>query len=308
MKKSLAHLPAQRREDLHMITELIRRYLSDKCEMVILYGSYATGEYVEYDERIEYGVPTCFRSDYDILVVTNSRFKKEVINHILKNKVAEQYYRYKGDPYRLSTTSIQFVQESINDLNKAIDKRRYFYCDIKKKGIMLYDSGNYKLARLRKLNYTEIKEMAEEYFEDKFQYGTGFLKNACFSYEQELYKMSAFLLHQACENFYRAILLTYTLYAGKEHSLEELSQQAKSNVLEVAQVFPRGTQEEKRLFQLLQESYIQARYNRSFVVTREDIDALLPRVQLLADLTEKHGRQRLAWYDSKVRRGRKKEA
>jgi len=229
-----------------------------------------------------------------------------VIHHILKNKVAEQYYRYKGDLYRRSTTSIQFVQESINDLNKAIDKRRYFYCDIKKKGIMLYDSGNYKLARLRKLNYTEIKEMAEEYFEDKFHYGTGFLKNACFSYEQELYKMAAFLLHQSCENFYRAILLTYTLYADKEHSLEELSQQAKSNVLEIAQVFPRDTQEEKRLFQLLQESYIQARYNRSFVVTREDIDALLPRVQQLANLTERHCRQRLAWYDSKIRRDRKK--
>ncbi|MCD8080158.1 MAG: HEPN domain-containing protein [Bacteroides sp.] len=308
MKKSLAHLPAQRREDLHMITELIRRYLADKCEMVILYGSYATGEYVEYDERIEYGVPTCFRSDYDILVVTNSRFKKEVIHHILKNKVAEQYYRYKGDPYRRSTTSIQFVQESINDLNKAIDKRRYFYCDIKKNGIMLYDSGNYKLARLRKLNYTEIKELAEEYFEDKFEYGSNFLYDAQSNYEREKYKMAAFYLHQACENFYRAILLIYTLYAGKEHSLEELSQQAKSNVLEIAQVFPRNTQEEKRLFQLLQESYIQARYNRSFVVTQEDIDALLPRVQLLADLTEKHGRQRLDWYDSKIRRDRKKEA
>lgn len=32
---------------------------------------------------------------------------------------------------------------------------------------MLYNSGKYKLARSRKLNYYEIKEMAVDYYDEK---------------------------------------------------------------------------------------------------------------------------------------------
>ena len=35
-------------------------------------------------------------------------------------------------------------------------------------GILLYDSGQYKLARRRKLDFAEIREQAQKYFDDKF--------------------------------------------------------------------------------------------------------------------------------------------
>lgn len=60
---------------------------------------------------------------------------------------------------RNESTTVQFIDESIDDLNKAIDKNRYFYTDIKREGIMLYNSGRYKLARRRKQNYREIKRV-----------------------------------------------------------------------------------------------------------------------------------------------------
>lgn len=82
MKKSLSHLPPEKREDLRRIAQYISEALSRNCEMIILYGSYARGNYVDYDQRIEYGVHTYFMSDYDILVLTSKRINNQTINSI----------------------------------------------------------------------------------------------------------------------------------------------------------------------------------------------------------------------------------
>ena len=65
MKTSINYLPEQKRDDLRRIVECVLEVLPD-CEMIILYGSYARNTYVDYDQRIEYGIRTCFMSDYDI--------------------------------------------------------------------------------------------------------------------------------------------------------------------------------------------------------------------------------------------------
>ena len=60
---------------------------------------------------------------------------------------------------------------------------------------------------------------------------------------------------------------------------------------------PDGIEEERRLFNLLQDAYVQARYNKDFTVTRADIDALIPRIELLRDITEKVCCDRIAYYE-----------
>ena len=69
---------------------------------------------------------------------------------------------------------------------------------------------------------------------------------------------------------------------------------------ELANVFPCDSEEEKRLFELLRAAYIEARYNDKFVVTKADIDALLPKIELLRDVVERVCKERLAYYDSRI--------
>ena len=296
MKTSINYLPEQKRDELRRIVKCVLEVLPG-CEMIILYGSYARNTYVDYDQRIEYGIRTCFMSDYDILVVTNTRFQRHVISHIL-SKATDNYYKGMN---RNESTTVQFIDESIDDLNKAIDKNRYFYTDIKREGIMLYNSGRYKLARRRKLNYREIKELAEEYYNERFERGNEFLLGAIFYNEQGLHKMASFNLHQACENYYNSIILTFTLYSPKEHSLIKLSARAKTHSLESSKAFPRNTEEEKRLFDLLQDAYVQARYSLHFRITQEDIEALIPKVELLRDITRQCCEERIKVYAAKQR-------
>ena len=296
MKTSINYLPEQKRDELRRIVKCVLEVLPG-CEMIILYGSYARNTYVDYDQRIEYGIRTCFMSDYDILVVTNTRFQRHVISHIL-SKATDNYYKGMN---RNESTTVQFIDESIDDLNKAIDKNRYFYTDIKREGIMLYNSGRYKLARRRKQNYREIKELAEEYYNERFERGNEFLLGAIFYNEQGLHKMASFNLHQACENYYSSIILTFTLYSPKEHSLIKLSARAKTHSLESSKAFPRNTEEEKRLFDLLQDAYVQARYSLHFRITQEDIEALIPKVELLRDIARQCCEERIKVYAAKAR-------
>jgi len=279
MKKSITHLPKHKQEDLYFFVSEIRKRLP-QTEMIILYGSYATGKYVEYDEKIEFGIPTIFMSDYDILVVTDNIPDKDA-GWILDN-IEDKYYR---NPE--TQTPVQFINYNIKKLNQDLEEGRYFYTQLKKEGIVLYDSGNFKLARRRKLRWDEIRQQAQEYFDIRFHRTNGFLATATFNYkERNDYCLASFSLHQACENAYDAIRLVHTLRNTKQHNLAKLARFVKRYSEDLVKVFPRNNTEEKRLFKLLKDSYVEARYNPKFIVTKEDIEALIPKVELLRDITQ----------------------
>ena len=162
MKKSVNFLPEKKQSDLKQLVDLVRRNIKDVC-MIILYGSYAKNKYVDYDQRIEFGVPTYYMSDYDILILT----RKEIgaIEYSLYDKITDAFFQHKNRPFH---THPQFINYGIDDFNYALSKAHYFETEIKREGIILYDSGEYKLARRRKLNFEEIKERAQKYYNDKF--------------------------------------------------------------------------------------------------------------------------------------------
>lgn len=134
-------------------------------------------------------------------------------------------------------------------------------------------------------------------FQRKIPVRQRFLLGARYYAGLQKYKMASFHLHQAAENYLRTIPLVYILYGYKDHALEILMDRCKTHTLQLVSVFPRNTEEERRLFNLLQDAYVQARYNKDFVVTKTDIDALIPRLELMRDITEKVCCDRIAYYE-----------
>lgn len=291
MKNSINFLPERKRNDLRELVGLIRDEVRDVV-MIILYGSYAKNTYVECDERRDFGVKTYYTSDYDLLVVTKKRLG--VREGTVATRVNARFMDGRDNEFQ---TRPQLINESISKLNDALSEGRYFYVEILAQGIMLYDSGEYRLATPRELDYAEIKEMAEAYYKDKYSDAEDFLFHAKIAQERGTYQMCSFMLHQATENFIKTIPLVYVLYGYKEHDLEFLIEKCKPYTLDLAKVFPRDTDEEERLFKLLQRAYIEARYNKkNFAVTKADIDALIPRIELLRDIVEKVCRERIDEY------------
>lgn len=291
MKNSIDFLPERKQRDLRELAALIRDEVKDVV-MIILYGSYAANTYVERDERRDYGVRTIYMSDYDLLVVTKRRLGER--ESTVEARVRERFAAGKNDG---NLPRPQIINESISKLNDALTMGRYFYVEIVAKGIMLYDSGECQLATPGELDYAEIKKMAEEYYGDKFSDGLDFFKGANFYYQEENYHMTAFMLHQATESYLKTIPLVYILYGYKEHDLQFLIGKCKPYTLELAKVFPCDTDEEKHLFDLLRRAYLEARYNKkNFIVTKADIDALVPKIELLRDIVEKVCKERFNYY------------
>ena len=301
MKKSIAFLPKKNREDLKNLVELILDKIP-VCEMIILYGSYARGTYVSYDEREEFGIPTSFKSDYDILVI-NSAWSYDKI----ENKLASvrNIYDKRGDHrYRVP---VQFIHDSIKKVNEDLKYSRYFYTELKRDGIMLYNRGKNKLARRKPLKFGEIKKQGEEYFGEKYAKARLFMEQAVFMYDKEEYVMSSFNLHQACENLFNAIMLTFTLKNDKEHNLEELFKASRGYAPELIRVFPVGDEEEERLFKILVCSYIEARYNPEFKVSREDVEDLMVKVEKFEEVTKQVCERRIKEYEKLAKTEKKRK-
>ena len=291
MKQSIDFLPERKQRDLHELVGLIRDEVKDVV-MIILYGSYARNTYVELDIRRDYGGGKIqYMSDYDILVVSKKRLGSRTVT--VSSRVKSSFLKNKNAD---TQTRPQIINESITKFNNALSEGRYFYVDILTEGIVLYDSGECQLATPRELNYSEILQMAEEYYNSKLHRAKSHYDHHLLDYTKQDYTYSTFDLHQTVEHLIKAIPLVFILYGHKEHELDTLVEKCKAYTLELVKVFPCDTKEEKDLFEILQRSYIEARYNDKFVVPKEVVDALVPKVDLLFNIVEEVCRKQFDYY------------
>ena len=288
MKTSLEHLPDYHQERIRRIAAEIAEKVAG-CEMVILYGSYARGDYVEYDERMEFGYHTTFQSDYDILVILGPGSDVRIPG-LQIGRLEEHYMRMRGP----MIAPVQIIHEKLSHMNMYLRDARYFYKDIVEEGILLYDSGRFQLAERERIKPARFREMAQEYFDDRMDTADGFYVAMRSLYDISNFKLASFQLHQMAERLYHAVLLVFTLDKKKEHDLEKLRDQTKGHARSLLAAFPLNTDEEKRLFELLRRAYVEARYNSKFVVTREDLDALIPCVLRLKEIVAKVCTEKIA--------------
>ena len=104
--------------------------------------------------------------------------------------------------------------------------------------------------------------------------------------DQGFLSKSAFQLHQATESLYNCALLTLTGYKPKSHDLEELNQLCATQSNDFLTIFPQATETQKSCFNLLQKAYIDARYNKHYVITKEQLEYLIARDERLKLLVE----------------------
>jgi HEPN domain-containing protein/predicted nucleotidyltransferase len=286
MKKSLAHLPKHKRDELTRVKEIIL----DECPtvlMIILFGSYARGDWVE-DRHIEDGTLHEYLSDFDILVIVRSN---KIVNSTDTWRRAEA--RARQFPIRTWTN---LIVESIETVNNALARGHYFFTDIKKEGVLLYDTREFKLARQRKLDPKERRGMAKAHFKEWFTSAGEILDTTDYHIGKRQYKWAAFDLHQATERFYDAILLVFTNYRPRSHDLEKLGHMVSGYDPALLTVFPQATDDQKKSFDLLKRAYVEARYNPGYKITKEQLDYLAERVKKLQDLTQKICEARIESY------------
>jgi len=194
MKNSLNHLPKDKQDELQKITSIICNNCQE-LEKIILFGSYARGDYKEEKDLIKdkekreklNQVPTAHISDYDILVVTTT--KTEALNHILWGDIKEK----KLKPLKFSADP-RIITHDINELNNKLEEGQYFFSDIVKEGIILFDNKKNKLSEEKDHKNEEARKIAQKNFDEWFKSATEFFIDYENAFDRGSYKKESVFL------------------------------------------------------------------------------------------------------------------
>jgi uncharacterized protein len=282
MNTSLEHLPSVKREQLRTITRIITNGI--RPEKIILFGMYSAmggGSELFADRQF-----TAQISSYDLLIVTrrgDRRYDHEV-QDIIENRC------------RIHTPVTVLIHD-IDYVNTRLSEGHYFFSMMSREAILLYDAGNIPLAKAAIPDLIRIKAAAQKDFERWKHQANAFFKSALFNMQQKEWKIAAFLLHQATEHTYQAILLAFTGYKPCTHNLDKLRRYTNRFSIELAMVFPRNNKEEDDLFKLLLQGYVDARYSEEYRINEEEAGLLFERVSQLISIAQRVCRNRFASLD-----------
>ena len=301
MKRSIKRLPKRTQEELAVLQELILSNLS-KVRMIILYGSYARGKYVIWDETFDGYGSTYYQSELDILVICDTKDATNAERHAREVIVPKYDKRMEGKQHPAPPS---IIVENPTTINRAMRRKHYFFYEIIKDGILLYDDGTFQIGKPEKLPFREIKQYAEEEYAECFDMGECFLDSGHTAYKNDNFKYGSFLLHQACERFYKTFTLVYSGFRPKSHELKVLGAMVKSCSREFANVFPTHTFEDNKAFDKLCRAYVEARYNRLFTVSKEQYEYMLAQTEVLHEVTIRECAARMAYYDEMIEKEEK---
>ena len=298
MRKDVDHLPATQQGELERVQRVLMEEFAEaigkattpsrkngKILKIILFGSYARNDWVDEPEN-------GYQSDFDLLVV---------VNHDDLTDIAHYWYVAEDRILRDAEIArpVNIIVHSLDEVNQSLKRGEYFWVDIARDGIILYELPCHPLATPMPLTSADACEMADRYFGEWLPSIDRALSTASDqvqkgSDDRGWRKDAAFTLHQAVERAYICFLLVRTLYFPRSHNIKFLRSLAEDNESRLIDAWPRERRIDRRRFQLLKRAYVEARYSTAYEISVEELNAILECVRTLRDTVEQVSRERLA--------------
>lgn len=297
MRFDIDHLPSIQQGELDRVKQLLMVEFAEataranqpwkkngRILKVILFGSYARDDWVDEPEN-------GYQSDYDLLII---------VSHPDLTDIADYWYVAEDKILRDTAIArpVNIIVHTLQEVNQALSRGEYFWVDIARDGIVLYELPGSALATPRPLTPADACEMAGKYLIEWLPSTDRALTTA---QEQALKgaddlgwrKEAVFSLHQATERAYICFLLVRTLYFPRSHNIKFLRSLAEDSEPRLIQAWPRATRIDRRRFELLKRAYVEARYSASYEIGNEDLDALLQSARALREIVESVSRERV---------------
>ena len=295
MKTSLDHLPAAKRRELEHIksvlmdefdsaiaggTQTWRR--NGKILKAILFGSFSRTDWVDEPQN-------GYQSDWDLLII---------VNHEKLTDIADYWFVAEDKLLRDNEVGrpVNIIVHTMVEVNQALSKGRYFWVDIIRDGVLLYELPGYPLAAPMPATMAEAYETAKGYFEAQDSASQRWLKLADVAIAEgeadtRWLRNAAFNLHQAAETAYACFLLVRTFYFPRSHNLKFLRSLAEDKDRRLVEAWPRESKLERRRFELLKRAYVEARYSDAYTISADDLLAIGSAVRTLRSIVESTSRE-----------------
>jgi uncharacterized protein len=291
MRTDLDHLPAAKQRELERVVQILFEEFEEARSLatqdwkkkgrilkIILYGSYARGGWVDEPHTAK-----GYQSDFDLLVVVNDDRLTDRVQYWVK---AEERLNRELAITKTLRTPVNFIVHSLHEVNDGLAQGRFFFMDVARDGIAIYQSDDSELAEPKPKTPEQALAMAQEYFEEWYPAASGMLETARFSESQGRLKDAAFLLHQATERLYHCVLLVVTFYTPHVHNLGFLRTQAERLDRRLTYVWPTDTRKERAMFEKLKDAYVKARYSKHYRISAEELAWLSACIEELARVVQ----------------------
>jgi predicted nucleotidyltransferase/HEPN domain-containing protein len=291
MRNDLDHLPPAKQRELERVVRILFEEFGEALSLatqdwkkkgrilkIILYGSYARGGWVDEPHTAK-----GYQSDFDLLVIVNDRRLTDRVEYWAK---AEERLNRELSITRTLKTPVNFIVHALDEVNDGLAQGRFFFMDVVRDGIALYESDPGELAEPKPKTPDEALALAREYFDEWFPAATKRFDGARFHIEKGNLKDAAFDLHQTTERLYHCVLLVCTFYTPHVHNLGFLRTQAERLDRRLASVWPVETRRDRAMFEKLKDAYVKARYSRHYRISADELSWLSARVEELAGLVQ----------------------
>ncbi|NOW47524.1 putative nucleotidyltransferase/HEPN domain-containing protein [Novosphingobium sp. SG751A] len=304
MKTGLDHLPAPKQRELDRVVQLLfeefdgahmdakGRRRTGKIVKIILYGSHARGGWVDEPHTTK-----GYRSDFDLLIIVS---QKELADRAAYWTRADERLIEEMIAGRLRTP-VNFIVHSLQQVNDGLSHGRFFFMDIAREGIAIYESDDRELSRPVPKTPQANLDMAREYFEEWFPGAMRRNEFFRFGLEKGHLKETAFELHQVTESLYNCVLLVSTFYTPHNHNIVFLRTQAERLDLRLFNAWPRELRKDRALFEKLKDAYVKARYSKHYRISAEELSWLGERVEVLGRIVHTICTERLAALETAVK-------
>jgi predicted nucleotidyltransferase/HEPN domain-containing protein len=291
MRTDLDHLPPAKQRELERVVQILFEEFGDATAIatsswkkqarilkVILYGSYARGGWVD-----EPYTAKGYQSDFDLLIIVNH---EKLTDRTEFWASAEDRLNRELAITRTLRTPVNFIVHTLAEVNAGLSEGRYFFIDVARDGIALYQSDPTDLPEPQPKTPAQALDMAREYFDEWLPAARGMFQTARFSLGEGRLKDAAFLTHQATERYYHCVLLVCTFYTPHVHNLGFLRTQAERIDSRLIEVWPRETKADRARFEKLKEAYVKARYSKHYRITEDELAWLGTHVEALGKVVE----------------------
>lgn len=301
MKSSLDHMPPRKQQELSRVLQILHEEFEDALKegtagfkkrgrilKIILFGSYAKGGWVDEPFTMK-----GYRSDFDLLIIVNNKKLCDYAEYW--HKASDRLIRDKA-----IETPVSFIVHSLREVNTYLKEGQYFFSDIRKEGVVLYELDDAPLAEPKALSPDERWRIAKAHFAERYELAQTFLKGSKFYVSERHVRVAAFELHQALEQAYSCVLLTLTNYGPPSHNIKFLRSLAEEQDRRLAHAFPRDQHRERAWFNTLNEAYVKARYSKHYEISDDALTWLSERTGRLLKSVKEACTDHLARLESEV--------
>ena len=262
MIKTIPHITDDQSTALNETISQIAK--ETKAEMILCYGvrtnhNFIWSSFLQATDEVR-------SMECDLVILTREKEK------VKRDELAESITRRNNAALKFTV-----LVHGIEAVDEELKKGNHFFTSLLQKGVVLFDTQTFSLNVSRSISLSVSN--IEAYWTKRYDLASHFYKGAAHALSQGWNDQAVFMLHQAVEHACTALIKIYLGYRASTHKLSCLLSMVENFSLYSITAFPRLTQDEIRLFKVLERAYSESRYDEKYDVSTETVNALRMEVE-----------------------------